>query len=186
MAAKKTTKTTKNTKSELKQTNKDRQAGSTPKKEMGRPKIWETPDDLYRAWTAYKEKQRAGEVFERYTKDGTPYSVTIPMPITIEGFCSSNGMVKQTFYNYKTYSKEYMDCLTRIDAEHEEYINSMVAANQFNAQWYNLYAKNKFNYSDKRTEESSVKADVNMNITSEDKNLLDKAAKLFEGDSDDN
>ena len=191
MAAKKTDKNTKTVKSV-----KD---SSTPKVKKqneapnigGRPPIWETPEELYADWQAFVEERKKGIKLEKHTKDGLPFTDYLPMPITIEGFCAWKNISRQGFYRYgdvenTPYAKKFSDTLSRIAFEHEDYTNVMAGTNQFNAQWWALYAKNKFGYSDKRTEESTVKADVNLAVSLEDKKLFDKIAGLNTEGEDDN
>lgn len=64
----------------------------------GRPKVFNSPDEMLEKLYAFLEKQE-NRIVEVATKGGVETMIS-PAPITIEGFCAFAGITKTTFYDY--------------------------------------------------------------------------------------
>ena len=81
----------------------------------GRPRIFETPEDLGKAWAAFKEDVKAqGAQWKRVQyvgKDGLKKEDPAKVPLTLEGFkrfCRNNyGEVQHYFENKEGYYEEF-------------------------------------------------------------------------------
>jgi len=73
------------------------------KKEVGRPRIFQTPDDLLSAWEIYKNycdnKTSIKTEFSNKISDFITKEIPTPITYTIEGFAVYNKMDRTTFYD---------------------------------------------------------------------------------------
>jgi len=103
----------------------------------GRPRIFETPEDLWKAWAAFKEDVKAqGEQWKRVQyvgKDGLKKEDPAKVPLTLEGFkrfCRNNyGEVQHYFDNTdKAYEEFCVICRAiREEIREDQIIGGMLS-----------------------------------------------------------
>ena len=103
----------------------------------GRPRIFETPEDLGKAWAAFKEDVKAqGAQWKRVQyvgKDGLKKEDPAKVPLTLEGFkrfCRNNyGEVQNYFDNTdKAYDEFYVICRAiREEIREDQIIGGMLS-----------------------------------------------------------
>jgi hypothetical protein len=89
----------------------------------GRPRRFETPEDMAAAWEAYKKKCDNQKVVTHHfvAKKGDFLSKKLRRAITytIEGFCADARLARQDFYENYASKDEYSDIVTLIREECE-------------------------------------------------------------------
>lgn len=146
-------------------------------------RIWTTPLELWNDFKAYAEIKQKYRI-NAMSKAGEPITVDRPLPIQIEGFCAYYEISRKTFYSvaeYKDYNEKYpvmvningidkeihisySDTIARINEYIEQYTNENAAIGNFEGRWFDLYAKNKFGYTDKQETTTDHNITVNFNI----------------------
>lgn len=148
-------------------------------KKPGAPKMFKTPDDLWKAFTEYKQYTDDNPwIMYDVVKTGKDTGKLLPMPhqrpYTLMGFAVYLGTSFNTLYNYKEKYKDFFNVYTRIDDECRTQKFQGASVGAFNA---NIIARD-LGLADKKdlsSEDGSMSPKISINVSdSKTKDEIDK------------